>query len=222
MNTKTQRRIFKPLVFVASLGPLAWIVWAIYSDSVFGTHILGVDPIMNINRELGDWALIFIVITLALRPAAELTKFREFTAYRRMMGLYAFFYAVTHVATYVMIDLEGIYSLSRAGSLFVDDIIKRKFITVGIIALILLIPLAITSTKGMVKRLGGRAWQRLHWLVYPISLLVVFHFYMMIRADFSRPIIYGAIIVALLAYRYWVKWQRDNKRKARASAAKTA
>ena len=213
MAIKTSRKIFKPLVFIASLGPILWIVFALWSDSTLHTSYLGKDPTQNINRELGDWALIFIAITLAVRPIGQLIKpLRDIVAYRRMVGVYAFFYAVLHVVFYVIIDLEGLFNIANAGAAFIDDVIKRKFITIGIIALILLVPLAITSTKGMIKRLGGRRWQRLHMLIYIIAPLVILHFYMMIRADFSRPIIYGTIIAALLAYRYYVKWQKGRPR----------
>lgn len=211
MAVKTSRKIFKPLVFIASLGPMFYIAFALWSDSTQGTHYMGNDPTQNINRELGDWALIFIVITLAVRPASQIIpKMRDLVGYRRMVGMFAFFYAVLHVVFYVLLDLEGLFNIANAGTLFINDIIKRQFITVGIIALILLIPLAVTSTKGMIKRLGGKRWQKLHMLLYLIAPLVVLHFYMMIRADFSRPITYGAIIAVLLAYRFW--W---SKRKAR-------
>ena len=213
MAVKTSRKILKPLVFVASLGPIFWIVFALWSDTTLHTNYLGKDPTQNINRELGDWALIFIVITLAVRPIGQITKIRDLVAYRRMVGVYAFFYAVLHVVFYVIIDLEGLFSLSRAGVLFVEDIIKRNFITIGIIALLMLTPMAVTSTKGMIKRLGGRRWRRLHMSLYFIAPLVILHFYMMIRADFSRPVIYGSIIAVLLAYRYWWKWRKDRPRR---------
>lgn len=213
MAIKMFRQIFRPLVFVASLGPIFWIVFALWSDSALHTNYMGKDPIQNINRELGDWALIFIVVTLAVRPIGQLVKtLRNIIAYRRMMGLYAFFYALLHVVVYVIIDLEGLFDIVGAGGAFIDDIIKRKFITVGIIALILLIPLAATSTKSMIRRLGMRAWRRLHMLIYLIAPLGILHFYMMIRADFSRPIVYGAVIVGLLTYRYYVKWRKDHPR----------
>lgn len=221
MAVKTSRKIFKPLVFIASLGPMFYIMFALWSDTTLGTHYMGNDPTQNINRELGDWALIFIVITLAVRPISQVVPMmRDFVAYRRMVGMFAFFYAVLHVVFYVLLDLEGLFNIANAGTLFISDIIKRQFITVGIIALILLIPLAVTSTKGMIKRLGGKRWQKLHMMLYLIAPLVVLHFYMMIRADFSRPIIYGSIIAALLAYRYW--WKKRNARPKRPSGPQPA
>lgn len=210
MSTRTQRLIFKPLVFAASLLPFAYLVYALYSDTVLGTQLLTTDPVQKLDRELGDWTLIFIVLTLAVRPLADILKRNEFVAYRRMIGLFALFYAVLHVFSYVSFHLK--LDLTE----FLKDIAERPFITVGMIAFTLLIPLGITSTKGMIKRMGGKAWRRLHTAIYAIALLGVVHFYMMIRADFSRPYVYGAIILALLGFRYW----KSRARNMRLSAAR--
>lgn len=213
MNTRTQRRIFKPLVFLVSLSPFGWLVYALYSDTVLGTQYLTTDPVQKLDRELGDWTLIFIILSLAVRPLADIIKRNELIAYRRMIGLFALFYAVLHVASY------QIFHLKLDVVAFLKDIAERPFITVGMIAFVLLIPLGITSTKGMIRRMGGKAWRRLHMLIYPIALLGVVHFYMMIRADFSRPYIYGAIILLLLGYRVW-KWRKRNEpRRVTARAA---
>ena len=213
MNTRTQRRIFKPLVFLVSLSPFGWLVYALYSDTVLGTRYLTTDPVQKLDRELGDWTLIFIILSLAVRPLADILKRNELIAYRRMIGLFALFYAVLHVASY------QIFHLKLDAVAFLKDIAERPFITVGMIAFVLLIPLGITSTKGMIRRIGGKAWRRLHMLIYPIALLGVVHFYMMIRADFSRPYIYGAIILLLLGYRVW-KWRKRNEpRRVTAQAA---
>jgi sulfoxide reductase heme-binding subunit YedZ len=207
MAIKRSRLIFKPLVFIASLIPLGWLVFALWSDTALGTLYLTSDPVQKLNRELGDWALIFIILTLAVRPAGEILKKGEFVAYRRMIGLYAFFYAILHLTSYVIIDLQ--LDLNA----FVQDVIKRNYITIGILAILMLIPLAITSTKGMIKRLGGRKWRKLHMLVYPIAILGVIHFYMMIRADFTRPIMYGSVIFVLLAYRVRKARQKSRPKK---------
>jgi len=207
MAIKRSRLIFKPLVFIASLIPLGWLVFALWSDTALGTLYLTSDPVQKLNRKLGDWALIFIILTLAVRPAGEILKKGEFVAYRRMIGLYAFFYAILHLTSYVIIDLQ--LDLNA----FVQDVIKRNYITIGILAILMLIPLAITSTKGMIKRLGGRKWRKLHMLVYPIAILGVIHFYMMIRADFTRPIMYGSVIFVLLAYRVWKARQKSRPKK---------
>jgi len=213
MAIKRSRLIFKPLVFIASLIPLGWLVFALWSDTALGTLYLTSDPVQKLNRELGDWALIFIILTLAVRPAGEILEKGEFVAYRRMIGLYAFFYAILHLTSYVIIDLQ--LDLNA----FVQDVIKRNYITIGILAILMLIPLAITSTKGMIKRLGGRKWRKLHMLVYPIAILGVIHFYMMIRADFTRPIMYGSVIFVLLAYRVWKARQKSRPKKPAEAAA---
>jgi methionine sulfoxide reductase heme-binding subunit len=212
MAIKKSRKIFKPLIFLASLLPLAWLIFALYSDTVLGTKYLTIDPTQKLDRELGDWALIFIILSLSVRPLAELLKKGELVAYRRMLGLFAFFYVVLHFSAYLGLNLQ--LDIDE----FFKDVTKRNFITIGIINVILLTPLAITSTKGMIKRLGGKRWQKLHMLIYPIALLGVFHFYMMIRADFSRPAIYFGVILLLLGYRIWVKWRKNRPNKAAATA----
>ena len=155
------------------------------------------DPVQKLNRELGDWALIFVIITLATRPISEVFNSRYLIAYRRMLGLFSFFYAALHLTSYVVIDLQLNWDD------FAKDLIKRNFILVGIIAFVLMTPLAITSNKKMIKLLGSKVWQRLHLLIYPIAVLGIFHFFMMVRADYFRPLIYLTVILALLAYRYW-------------------
>jgi sulfoxide reductase heme-binding subunit YedZ len=212
MNVRTQRRIFKPLTFLVSLSPFGWLAYAIYSDTVMGTSYLTTDPVQKLDRELGDWTLIFIVLSLAVRPLADILKRNELVNYRRMIGLFALFYAVLHVTSY------QVFHLKLDVVAFLKDIAERPFITVGMIAFILLIQLGITSTKGMIRRMG-RNWRKLHMLIYGIAVLGLIHFYMMIRADFSRPYIYGAIIVLLLGYRIWRNRRRNRPRIAAASPA---
>ncbi len=204
MAIKRSRLIFKPLVFVVSLIPLAWLIFALYSDTQLGTKYMTADPVQKLDRELGDWTLLFIIFSLSVRPTAEILKMNELVAYRRMIGLFAFFYAVLHLSSYIGLNLQFDWVD------FVKDVIKRNFITIGIIAFTLLTSLALTSTKGMIKRLGGRIWLRLHMLIYQIALLGVFHFYMMIRADFTRPYMYGGAILILLLYRYWSKRRKSR------------
>ncbi len=212
MNVRTQRRIFKPLVFLISLLPFCWLAYAIFSDTTMSTQYLTTDPVQKLDRELGDWTLIFIILSLAVRPAADLLKRNEFINYRRMIGLFALFYVVLHVTSY------QVFHLKLDVVAFLKDIAERPFITVGMIAFIALIPLGITSTKGMIRRLGKK-WRKLHMLVYPIAILGVVHFYMMIRADFSRPYIYGAIILLLLGYRVWKNRQRRAPKRPAAQPA---
>ena len=192
MAIKRPRPFFKTCVFFTGLIPLGWLAFALWSDTVNATIYMTADPVQKLNRELGDWALIFIIITIAVRPFADLTKKPGLVAYRRMIGLYAFFYALLHVSSYLGIDLQ------------------------------LLVPLAVTSTKGMMKRLGSPRWKRLHYLVYLIAILGALHFFMMTRADFSRPILYAVVILVLLAYRGWTYQRKTRPKKPTAPTTEAA
>ena len=195
-------KISKTLIFLLSLSPLGWLFFSIYSDTFLGTKIMTANPIQKLDRELGDWALIFIILTLSVRPLAQILNFSGLITYRRMLGLFAFFYVCLHVLSYIILNLQLNFNA------LLQDIIKRNFITVGIIAFICMTPLAVTSTKSMIKRIGGRRWKRLHFLIYPIVLLAVWHFFMMVRADFSRPLVYLTIIMVLLFYRLWSRFKK--------------
>lgn len=182
-------RGLKPAVFTASLLPLAWLVW----HALFG--YLGVNPIETVNRFLGDWALRFVLIALAVTPLRKISGFSAVGRLRRMLGLFAFFYACLHVMSYLGLDLFfDWHALWK-------DILKRRYITIGMLALLLLIPLAATSTNAMIRRLGGRRWRMLHKAVYAIGILAVMHYWMMVKADISQPMLYAAILSALLGYR---------------------
>jgi sulfoxide reductase heme-binding subunit YedZ len=202
MMIKISRKLSKCWLFSISLTPLIWLSYALYSDTALGTKLMTADPIQKLDRELGDWALIFIILTLAVRPLADILQRKELVAYRRMVGLFAFFYVCLHFSSYIVLNLQLDLDV------FIKDLTKRNFITIGIIAFILLIPLTITSNKAMIKRIGGKNWNKLHTLIYLIAILGVIHFFMMIRADFTRPSIYLMIIFTLLIYRCWVKWQK--------------
>ena len=195
------RKLSKILLIVLSLLPLIWLCFAIYSDTYFGTRILTQNPIQKLDRELGDWGLIFLILTLCVRPLAEILNSRRLTIYRRMLGLVAFFYVSLHLLSYLFLNLQ--FDLDA----FLRDITKRNFIMIGMIAFTFLIPLAITSNKFMIKVIGGRSWQKLHLLIYPTALLGVWHFFMMVRADFSRPLFYLTIILVLLLYRLWSRFR---------------
>ncbi len=205
---KTVRRIAKPLVFTLCLIPLAWLVWDFFHGQ------LGANPIQTLLRDLGDWALRFLLIGLAITPVKILTGWGELTRYRRMIGLFTFFYAFLHLASYIGLDQFFEWRI------IVEDIVKRPFITIGMIAFALLIPLAMTSTKGMIKRLGGRRWQAHHRAVYVVGVLGVIHFYMMIKADFREPIIYGAILSLLLGFRGFTALRRSAKRRSKAQSGR--
>jgi len=181
----------KALVFVACLMPLGYIGWALSMDQ------LGANPIEEVIHQTGDWTLRFLLLTLALTPLRMLTSSGKWLQLRRMIGLYAFFYATLHLLAYVVLDQFFDWSG------IVKDIIKHPYITVGFLAWLLLIPLAVTSTKGMMKRLGRR-WKLLHRLVYLIAILGVIHFTWLVKADYREPLIYGLILSVLLGLR-WLK-----------------
>ena len=184
-----RRRFIKALVFTACLGPVGWLIMLAL------THNLGANPIEFINRYLGEWALTFVLLGLALSPASRLAGLRYVISYRRMIGLFAFFYVGLHVSSYV--GLDQFFDWSAIWK----DIVKRVYITLGMIAFVMLIPLAVTSTNRAVKRLGAKNWKRLHRLVYPAAILGVAHYIMMVKADLREPLIYAAVLALLLALR---------------------
>lgn len=184
-------RLVKPAVFLACLVPFAWLLWRVASDD------LGTNPIETLNRYTGDWTLRLLLVTLAVTPLRRLTGWHQLMRLRRMLGLYAFFYATVHFLTYALIDQ---YLDLTA---IVQDVAKRPFITIGFACFLLLIPLALTSTNGMVRRLGGRRWQRLHRLVYVIAAGGVIHFLWLVKSDIREPALYAAILAVLLGYRLW-------------------
>ena len=192
----TLRFIIKPAIFMVCLVPLALLIWRGFTDG------LGANPIEASNRFLGDWALRFLLIALAVTPIRILTGKNEVVRFRRMLGLFAFAYVFMHLTSYVVLDQYFDWSAIW------KDIIKRWYITVGMTAFVFLVPLAITSTKGWIKRIGGKAWQKLHKLVYPAAILGIFHFYMMLKADFREPLLYAAILIVLFGIRIY-----DAKRK---------
>lgn len=179
----------KVLLFVACLVPLARLAWR-------GLHEgLGANPIEVITHETGDWTLIFLLITLSVTPLRRLTRQPELIRFRRMLGLFAFFYATLHFFTYVWLDQFLDWDA------IVKDVYKRPFITAGFTAFVLLLPLAATSTRKWITRLGGRRWQWLHRLIYLAAIAGVVHFLWLVKKDISRPLTYGAVLAVLLAYR---------------------
>ena len=183
------RPAVKPMLFVVCLAPLAWLVLRFFTDD------LGVNPVETLNRTLGDWALRFLLIALAVTPLRQLTGWAALGRLRRMLGLYAFFYVCLHVASYVGIDLYFDWATLW------KDVVKRRYITFGMTAFVLLVPLAATSTDSMIRLLGGRRWKALHKLVYPAGILGVVHFWMMVKADIREPAIYALILALLLGWR---------------------
>jgi len=182
----------KPLVFLLCLIPFGQLAYNAYTGD------LGVNPIETITRFTGSWALIFLLGSLAVTPLRRLTRWNELIKFRRMLGLFAFSYALAHFSTYLVLDL--FFDWAAIGK----DILKRPYITAGFTAFVLMIPLAITSTAAMIRRLGKR-WQQLHRLVYLAAIGGVIHFYWLVKADIRRPAQYGAVLALLLGYRLVVK-----------------
>jgi sulfoxide reductase heme-binding subunit YedZ len=185
------RLIYKPLVFVVCLLPLAWLLWGAFG--LPGVS-LGADPVKKLEHELGLRALQLLLLTLLITPLRHLLNLTHLPRLRRMLGLFAFFYALLHFTVYLSLDLEFNFGA------FFKDVAKRPYITIGLAALLLLIPLAVTSTNRMMRRLGRR-WQKLHRLVYPIAILAVWHFWWQVKRDIREPLIYAAILALLLGYR---------------------
>jgi sulfoxide reductase heme-binding subunit YedZ len=189
--TQRYRYIYKPLVFAASLIPLLWMMCG--ALGWFGAS-LGPDPVKRLEHECGKTALNMLLLTLAVTPVKNLTGLAQLLRLRRMLGLFTFFYACVHFSVYLILDLELNFRLLGA------DIVKRPYITVGFTALLCMIPLALTSTNGMMRRLGRR-WQSLHRLIYAIGVLAVWHFYWQVKRDVREPLVYIGILAVLLAYR---------------------
>lgn len=191
-------KLFKPLVFLLCLYPLGFLVFGAFNN------LLGANPVEAMTRTTGDWTLYFLLITLTVTPLRKLSGWSWLLRYRRMLGLFAFFYGCMHFLTYVWFD--QFFDLGD----IVADIIKRPFITVGFICLLALLPLAVTSTNKMMRRLG-RNWKRLHQLIYPIAGLGVLHYFMMVKADYKQPLIIGLILAALLGYRLLLRYSGSKK-----------
>jgi sulfoxide reductase heme-binding subunit YedZ len=199
-----QFKIFKAVLFAAAMLPFARLVLFTYTEQ------LGANPIEFITRNTGDWTLYFLCITLAVTPLRRLTRWNGLIKLRRMMGLFAFFYAALHFTTFLWFD--HFFDVQE----MLKDVVKRPFITVGFTAFVLLIPLAATSTNRMVKWLGGRRWQQLHRAIYLIAPLGILHFWWMKagKHDFAQPILFGAIVGVLLLLRvYWSLVQIRNQKR---------
>jgi sulfoxide reductase heme-binding subunit YedZ len=202
------RRVAKPLVFTASLLPLVWIIWKVISDDV-GVG-LNANPVEMVNRYLGDWALRFVLIGLSITPLIKITGWATPVRFRRMIGLFAFTYAFLHLANYMIADQFFNWTDIWA------DIVKRTYITVGMATFLILLALAITSPKAAIKSLGTKRWRILHRGVYIAGVGAVFHYWMMIKADLTQPIIHAAILFLLLGYRV-VKFQQKSTKAQRRS-----
>jgi sulfoxide reductase heme-binding subunit YedZ len=195
----------KPVVFLLCLLPLAVLGWqALHGE-------LTANPIEFITHATGDWTLRFLVITLCVTPFRKTLRLPELIRFRRMLGLFAFFYACLHFTTYIWLD--KFFDFSEMWK----DIAKRKYITVGFTAFLLLIPLAVTSTAGWIRRLGGKRWQMLHRLIYFSATLGVIHYYWQVKSAVIRPLTYGAIVAVLLLWRLFASLSK--KKQLRVDAA---
>lgn len=187
----------KALVHALALAPLALLLFQAWQVAA-GANIdaLGADPVAKIEHRTGTWALRLLLVTLAITPLRQLTGQARLVGFRRMLGLYAFFYASLHLAAFLVLDLGGWWS-----TIF-EEIIRRPFITVGFLAWLGLVPLAFTSTRGWMRRLG-RNWGRLHRLVYVVAVLAVVHFWWIVKSDLREPMLYAGILAALLGWRLY-------------------
>ncbi len=179
----------KAAVFLVCLVPLGALVYRALN------HQLGANPIEFLTHATGDWTIRFIVLTLAITPLRKTLKIPELIRFRRMLGLFAFFYACLHFSIWIGID--KFFDFTEMWK----DIEKRRFITVGMAALLLMIPMAVTSTAGWIRRLGGRRWRMIHRAIYITAILAVIHYYWLVKSDVRLPLLYGAIVFVLLAWR---------------------
>lgn len=187
----------KPLVFALAIGPFVWLVWGAFTDA------LGPNPAETLIRSTGEMALRLLCVTLAVTPLRVMTGWPALARFRRMLGLFTFFYAVVHLLSYSAFDMEFVLADIAA------DIVKRPFILVGMLAFALLLPLALTSFNRAIRALGAARWQALHRAVYAVALLAMLHFFWMRagKSDFADVAIYGGILVVLLGWRVW-RWLR--------------
>jgi len=197
---KQIRFVWKPIVFALCLLPGVLVV----TDTFEITGRLGANPIEEIQDRLGNWGLRFIMIALAVTPLRRLSGWNWLPRFRRMLGLFAFFYVLVHFLAWLILD-QGIL-----WSAIVEDIIERPFITLGFAALLILTAMAATSTNGMRRRLGRR-WQQLHYGAYIAGILGVWHYWWQVKKDIQEPLIYAVILSTLLGYRVWVRFTRKSK-----------
>ena len=205
-------RWIKIVIFVAALIPFGVLLWQFFGAhptdmSTWGVG-LGANPVETITHFTGQCTLSFLLVTLAVTPARKILHVPSLIKFRRMVGLFAFFYACLHFATYIWLD--KFFNLHE----ILADVAKRKFITVGFAAFVLLIPLAITSTAGWIRRLGGKRWQAIHRLIYVSAIGGVIHYLWSVKADIRDPLKYGAILALLLGYRLLVWIQPVIKKRA--------
>jgi methionine sulfoxide reductase heme-binding subunit len=191
------KRFSKPIVFAVALAPALGLLYALLAGA------LGVNPAETLQLSTGLWAFRFLVVTLAITPVRRITGWNGIIRFRRMLGLFAFFYATLHVLTWIVLDHSFAWDEAAA------DIVKRPFITAGMVAFASMVPLAITSTKGWIRRLGRR-WQLLHRLIYVSALAAAVHFIWKVKVVYGEPVYYAAIVIGLLGFRVVTMWRRTR------------
>ena len=201
-------RVVKPVLYVAAVLPFAWLVFALVTGLVMG------DEVKFMQHVTGDTVLTCLMLTLSVTPLRRLTGWNELIRVRRLIGLTAFWYACLHLSTYLVFDQS--LSLDEIAK----DIVKHPWVLVGFTAFLCLVPLAITSTTGWVRRLGGKRWQRLHRLVYVAAVAGVLHYFWLVKKDARAPLVYGAILLVLLGARVWLARERGKTRPAPARSVR--
>ena len=197
-QTQLRRRVFKPVVWLICLAPFALLIYDGFTDN------LTANPIEKITNHTGIWTLRMIVATLAITPLRWLTGFNQLINYRRLVGLFAFFYGCLHFTTFFFFD----HQFDVAGMW--QDVLKRPYITAGFVAFVLMIPLAVTSTTGWIRRMGGKKWNLLHKLIYITALAAVLHYFWKVKLDATYPVYYGLLVGTLLGFRVWRNFARKK------------
>lgn len=195
-----QHRLVKPVVFLACLIPAGTLIAGLFTNS------LGPNPVETLTNETGEWGLRFLMLTLTVTPLRQLFRWHHLISYRRMLGLFCFFYVVLHFLVFLVFD----HSFNLRS--IIEDIVERPYITVGFTAFVLLIPLAVTSFKSLQRKMG-RNWLLLHRLIYPIAVLGVIHFWWQVKADILEPLIYATIVAVLLSIRLVYRQRRRAGRR---------
>jgi methionine sulfoxide reductase heme-binding subunit len=208
MNSFLTNKWTKVVVFLICLGPLGLLIWEAFNDE------LSANPTQFLEHATGDWTLRFVAITLAISPLRKILIMPQLIRFRRMLGLFAFFYACLHFSIYIgfdrVLDFSGVWA----------DVMKRKYITVGFTGFVLMIPLAVTSTAGMIRRLGGKRWQMLHRLIYLTAIAGVIHYYWLVKSDVHVPLEYAAVMAVLLGWRVYVYYTGPGRRTPSGSMAR--
>lgn len=200
---------FKAAVWLLSLSPVFWLAWRAWKQD------LTANPIEYITHFTGDWTIRFVVFTLAITPLRKLLKLPDLIKFRRLIGLFAFFYGSLHFLTWFAVD--KFFDMHE----ILADFVKRRFITMGLIAFLSMIPLAVTSTTGWIRRMGGKRWQKLHRLIYVTAIAAPIHYYWLVKSDIRLPLLYATLAGLLLAYRVvvWTIARRTRPAPKRAASA---